>query len=262
MQSLLIKMRFNGQELSTGTGFVADTAIGPVLVTNRHNVTGRRNDDGTLLSKTGAVPNEIVIVHNRVSAIKDAVGGWVEHVEPLFDDEKPRWREHPWLGPKADFVALPLTQLENVRLLPYNFSLDGIQIPIAPAQPVSVIGFPFGITAGGSLGVWATGFIASEPEVNYNDLPILLIDCRTRQGQSGSPVIAFRSAGTVMNTDRGVGYSDLTMYRIIGIYSGRINDQSDIGIVWKASAIVELLDSFAPRKANFGFGSIAQFLKS
>jgi hypothetical protein len=31
--------------------------------------------------------------------------------------------------------------------------------------------------------------------------------------------------------------------RFLGIYSGRNNEQSDLGIVWKASSIKELVDS-------------------
>ena len=30
---------------------------------------------------------------------------------------------------------------------------------------------------------------------------------------------------------------------LLGIYSGRINKESDLGIVWKTSAIKELIDS-------------------
>jgi hypothetical protein len=29
--------------------------------------------------------------------------------------------------------------------------------------------------------------------------------------------------------------------RLLGIYSGRINDESDLGIVWKVSAVAELI---------------------
>jgi len=59
-------MRFNGQALATGTGFVVDSSSGPALITNRHNV----------------------------------------------------------LKEKADFVALPLKQINGVQTYPYN-----------PAQP-------------------------------------------------------------------------------------------------------------------------------
>lgn len=31
--------------------------------------------------------------------------------------------------------------------------------------------------------------------------------------------------------------------RFLGIYSGRINPESDLGIVWKASAVAEIVDA-------------------
>lgn len=238
VQSLLIQLQFDGQPLSTGTAFVATASSGQVLITNRHNVTGRdQNTDRPLSSSTGAVPNEVVVIHNR----NGRLGQWVSRVEPLFDGAVPRWREHPTLGSKADFVALPLTQLVDVECYPHDVANVGPEIFVGPADPVSVIGFPFGVSAGGAFGVWATGFLASEPHVNFADLPIQLVDCRTRRGQSGSPVIAYRSGGMVpmVNGDT-VAFSG-PVYRFIGIYSGRINDESDLGIVWKASAIQELL---------------------
>jgi hypothetical protein len=105
---------------------------------------------------------------------------------------------------------------------------------------VSVVGFPFGIAAGGGLPIWATGFIASEPQVDYEHLPIFLIDCRSRPGQSGSPVIAYRSGGAV-TTGGGVSVFTGSVFRLLGIYSGRINEQSDIGRVRKTTAIQELV---------------------
>jgi hypothetical protein len=32
-------------------------------------------------------------------------------------------------------------------------------------------------------------------------------------------------------------------WRLLGVYSGRINEQSDLGMVWKLSAIRELVAS-------------------
>ena len=115
------------------------------------------------------------MIHNR----KGTPGQWVTSVEALFSNGVPRWREHPALGAKADFVALPLTQLDNVELLPYDPANPGTNLALGPADPVSVIGFPFGLSAGGAFGVWATGFLASEPIVDFADLPIQLIDCRS-----------------------------------------------------------------------------------
>lgn len=99
------------------------------------------------------------------------------------------------------------------------------------------------MTAGGVFGVWATGFLASEPDIDFNNLPIQLIDCRSRQGQSGSPVIAYRSGGGVALKDGSTGMFSGPVERFIGIYSGRINAESDLGIVWKASAICDLIKS-------------------
>jgi hypothetical protein len=239
VQSLLIEMQFNGQPLSTGTAFVVATVKGPHLVTNRHNVTGRRQDTNAPLSPTGGIPNEIVVVHNR----KGFLGQWVLKKEPLYAGDKPLWKEHPTLGAQADFVALPLSDLTDVEVFPYDPTNPGPAIFVGTADTVSVIGFPFGMTAGGAFGVWATGFLASEPEVDFNSLPIQLIDCRSRQGQSGSPVIAYRSGGMVAMADGGAAAFAGPVWKFIGIYSGRINAESDIGIVWKAAAVQQLIAS-------------------
>ncbi|WP_306028966.1 trypsin-like peptidase domain-containing protein [Stappia sp. MMSF_3263] len=242
VQSLLLQMRFNGQPLSTGTGFVSLSAKGPLLITNRHNVTGRRQDNDKPMSPTGGVPNEVVIFHN----LKGQLGSWDTRIEPLYsdpDNEKFCWVEHPALGAKADFVALPLTQIDNVELYPYDLANSGPDMAIGPSEVISVIGFPFGITAGGLFPVWATGFIASEPMVDFENLPIQLIDCRSRQGQSGSPVLAYRSGGMVAMADGSSAAYGGPVSKLVGIYSGRINAESDLGIVWKTKAILELVNS-------------------
>ncbi len=239
VQSLLIEMQFNDQPLSTGTAFVVNSPKGPHLITNRHNVTGRHQETNAPLSPTGGIPNGIVVVHNR----KGNLGQWVPRPEVLYIGGAPRWREHPTLGSKADFVALPLSNLNDVDLFPYDPANAGPPISVGPADSVSVIGFPFGMTAGGAFGVWATGFLASEPDLDFNGLPVQLIDCRSRQGQSGSPVIAYRSGGMVTLANGGSGVFGGPVWKFIGIYSGRINSESDLGIVWKASAIQELVQS-------------------
>ncbi len=237
VMSLFIAMRFNDQQLATGTGFVAQTAKGPVLITNRHNLTGRDQNTDQPLSLTGGLPNNVTILHNQ----KGRLGGWVNRKELLFEDERPLWHEHPHLGPKADFVALPLTKLDDVELYSYDPSNPGYDLHIGPADVISVIGFPFGIGAGGGLAIWATGFMASEPDIDQDDLPKFLIDCRTRRGQSGSAVVAYRNGGWVQKIGGGSAAVSGPVWRFLGIYSGRINSESDLGVVWRASAIAELL---------------------
>ena len=239
VQSLFVEMRFNGQPLATGTAFVSMTKKGPALITNRHNVTGRSQADGSPLSTTGGVPNELVVIHNR----RNALGQWIKKQEPLFNGEAKRWQEHPRLGQRADFVALPLTDLDDVEIYPYDPSNPGADILVGPSDIVSVVGFPFGLRAGGSLAVWATGFMASEPDIDLDGLPIFLVDCRTRAGQSGSAVIAYRAGGAVATKDRSTAVFSGPVERFLGVYSGRVNSESDLGIVWRADAIAELIGS-------------------
>jgi hypothetical protein len=237
VQSLLIEMAFGSQPLSTGTGFVCESSKGPVLVTNWHNVTGRNPHSKQPLSRTAGIPDFVRIIHNAAQ-----LGQWVAKMEPLYSNGKPRWIEHPSLGDKADFVALPLSDLQDAKVYPYDL-VGGPAIALNPAEAISVVGFPFGLQAGGSLAVWATGFVASEPQIDFNALPIFLVDCRTRPGQSGSAVIMHRNGGAVATQDGSTAMFSGPVTKFQGIYSGRINDQSDLGIVWKSSAISELISS-------------------
>lgn len=244
VMSLFLRMQFQGAPLSSGTGFIVNTRQGSALITNWHNVTGRNPQTGQLLdSQTGAVPSEVVIFHNRAGQL----GTWIPTVEPLYNsDGKPLWREHPMFGQRVDCVALPLTHLTGVQRYPYPLSTEtdnvsSRMIAVTPAEPVSVVGFPFGLRSGGSLAIWATGFVASEPEIDHDDLPLFLIDCRGRPGQSGSAVIAYRAGGMVALDDGSTAAFSSPVWRFLGIYSGRINDQSDLGMVWKARAIEELI---------------------
>ncbi len=103
----------------------------------------------------------------------------------------------------------------------------------SPAETVSVIGFPFGLTTTGKLPVWTTGFLAQELDLVTEEKPIFLIDCRSRQGQSGSPVTAYRVSNyKVINGEKiTTQISPKISWEFLGIYSGRINPESDLGRV-------------------------------
>ncbi len=238
VQSLLIEMRARGNALSVGTAFVVTSKKGHVLVTNWHNLAGRHPETKQPMSPTGALPDEVRIIHNKLNTL----GSWIPVTESLFSNGKPRWSEHPKYAEKVDVVALPLTDSTDVHLYPYDLT-GGPKVHVGPAEPVSVIGFPFGIQAGGSLAVWATGFLASEPDIDFRGLPLMLVDCRTREGQSGSAVIAYRAGGAVSMEDGSTAIMSGPAQRFLGCYSGRINKESDLGLVWKASAVQEIVDS-------------------
>jgi hypothetical protein len=237
--SLLLQLRAStGAVIGTATGFVVERNGHRHLVTNWHVVSGRRGDTGAILSRTGAVPQDLVVLHN----VAGTLGSWVPRVEPLFTPTgAPRWREHPIHGRTIDVVALELTTLAGVDIHPYDPWAAGPGLATAVASGVSIIGFPFGVTGGGGLGVWVRGWIATEPATDYNDLPCFLVDSRTRQGQSGSPVVIFESGGAVAMADGGTAIFGGPVEQFLGVYSGRINDESDLGFVWKASALRDIV---------------------
>lgn len=237
-QSIKIDALADGHQLGHATGFVVQGRRGPLLVTNRHVVTGRDQNTGQPLHKaSGFVPDKLIVHHHG-----PALGGWLPCEEPLYHNQSPRWIEHPTLGAKADFVGLPLSTVYLRSLYPFDPSDPGPPILVQPSDPLSVIGFPFGLSSEG-WPIWSTGFLASEPAIDHDGLPVFLIDCRTRQGQSGSAVIAHRNGGMVNMEGGNVAMYSGHVTRFLGIYSGRINENSDLGIVWKAKALAELVQA-------------------
>lgn len=245
IQSLYIEMYFNDTCLAKGTGFIAESLKGYNLITNRHNVTGRHQLTDEPLHNQNGIPNRILIYHNH----KNRFGYHIPKFEQLKDeDEKIKWREHPIWGSKFDCIALPLKEVEEIDFYPYTPSKPGHDIKISPSDSISIIGFPFGIdslnaTSTNKIAIWVGGLVASEPEIDYEDLPQFLVDCRGRTGLSGSPVIAYRSDGVVKDKGGETVSYDGPAARFLGIYSGRINDKSDLGFIWKAEAIAELINS-------------------
>jgi Trypsin-like peptidase domain len=239
--SLLIEMHVRDEALATGTGFVVVSNGQEFLITNRHNLSGRRNDTDEPMHPSAATPDSVTIVHNQ----KGNLGAWVPRVEPVVAaDGTPLWLEHPRHGRKVDVVALPLTKLNDVEVIPYSIEGQHEDIAIGVSQGVNIIGFPFGLTGGGALGIWSRGSIATEPDTDFNNLPLFLIDSRTRPGQSGSPVVLYFDGGMVPTRDGGAAVYGGPVERLLGVYSGRINAQSDLGFVWKISAVKEILETY------------------
>lgn len=243
-KSLYIEMYYEDTFLSSGTAtLIANNRQSHcTLVTNRHNLTGRHQDTNECLSKMAATPDRInIYFHINQETLGEK---WKKVSLPLYKNGKPSWIEHPTLGAKADVVALNLNWGNDVRRFPYYLEtkLDNMDLFISPSETVSVIGFPFGRSTNNNLPVWATGFMAQEMTTISKDNPVFMIDCRARPGQSGSPVIAFRT-GSYRTFDgekiRSILTAD-TNWEFLGIYSGRVNSESDLGRVWHVSTIKEL----------------------
>ena len=226
---------------------VSTPSEGLYLVTARHNVTGRDQNTGECLSpKTGITPNAITIHHHA----RTGLGNWAKITQRLYDgDGRPAWREHPVYKGQADFVALRISVTADMLIADESwrardtlyYQIGRTYFPIAryPSVPVSIISYPFGQSSTGSYPIWLTGHLASEPDLSYRNLPILLVDCRTRPGCSGAPVIIY-SKGSFNGQDGGTFVVDNDALLPLGIYTGRIRNDADIGMVWKWSAVCDL----------------------
>lgn len=163
----------------------------------------------------------------------------------LYDNnEKNIWLEHPIYKDKVDVVALKIEKYDE-KTFCHNIISD--YKPIV-TESVFIIGYPFGFHVNpriGRYGIWSTGVVASDPDLDLNikgnQLPAFLVDAKTRHGQYGSPVIYYKNAGMVRQKDDSYSWQSQTTYGI-GIYSGRINKDSDLGYVWKWSLIQEIIN--------------------
>lgn len=231
--SLFLFLFKGGKPIGTATGFVVEHESIKHLVTNRHVVRGVKDS-----TRDVPPPDQIRIMHNR----EGQMGSWIPVLEPLYDDQGfPLWLEHP-AHPEYDVIALPLTALEGVAIYTHD-PWEKAYMAVSVTDALSIVGFPFGVTGGGFFGVFTRGFIATEPYVAWNNLPAFLIDSRTRSGQSGSPVIEFLPRGGVTHSAQGMHIGSQTVEHFFGVYSSRINSESDLGLVWKPLVIREIVES-------------------
>jgi len=232
--SLYVTQSNNGTPIATATGFVVESNGIAYLITNWHVVTGRHPDTNDLVG--AAEPDELRLMHHGKT-----IGTWVESPVSLFDGSGNRtWIEHT-SGSAMDVVAVPLQVPPNATIYPLPLTLADTDMIPEVAMPCSIIGFPLGLTGPGVFPIWKTGHIASEPLLDTRGKPVLLIDATTRGGMSGSPVVLrlsggfrMRSGGTMIGS---AGYRT----KFLGVYSGRLRGDSNIGRVWKPTVVSEIL---------------------
>lgn len=233
--------------LSSATGFVFRKDEEDFLVTNWHNCAGRDPATGECLSSTLGTP-DVVVTFFRDPLTPAKLG--VEHLSLYKDAEmrEPAWYEHPVHGKRVDVVVLPLpAELSSkYRLYPINALDFSSQFKEEVADDAFVIGYPFSDLSYSQLPIWKRASIASEPDVDVDSLPKMLIDTATRAGLSGAPVIMQRvglhgAKGGTVSGDTIIG----RIRNFIGVYSGRIgNDdmKAQLGIVWKARVVLEIIE--------------------
>src|SRR5262249_16465295 len=109
-----------------------------------------------------------------------------------------------------------------------------------------------GLITGAPSPVWKRGTIATDPTFDPGGLPQMYVDSATRQGMSGSVVIARHIVvGRPIKKKDGTSTNPL-IYPVsdvvLGIYFGRLGAdhiQAQLGIVWKRRVIEETVDGNA-----------------
>jgi hypothetical protein len=230
---------FNDIELASATAFTIEFNKTSYIVTNWHVVTGRNSDTNECLDKKyAAVPNKLRVRFHS----KAGLGHWTTADVDLFDEaQKALWQEHP-LGKKVDVVVIPLPAKVTVKvaLFPLDLALAATDMLATPALPVSVIGYPLGLSAGESWPIWKTGHIASDPDLDFEaGRPAFLIDATTRSGMSGSPVVLRLDSYSKSDGTQVLAGGVTTKF--MGIYSGRIHEMSEVGRVWRPFVLSEIL---------------------
>lgn len=238
--ALVIPTTETGYALASASGFILWRDGRPFLLTNLHVVSGRHFEDGKVLSRDGATPAKVAITFAGCAAHQVAVD--------LFDsDERGVWLEHP--SRRSDVVAIPMNAefapppVESQFPDPGALGLEDYQLLVRRVGDVIIAGYPFGLREDSGGPIWTRGMVSTDPETDYNNRQAFLIDSRTRIGQSGSMVIAQASGLWPHDPDGEIIVDDrITLVRFMGIYSGRVHNDSDLGYVWNWSCIADIID--------------------
>lgn len=242
---------------ASGSGFLTESQGNFFLITNLHNLSGWDWDQKKALSAKGWVPRKVAIELCYVVEVIDQKTNAYVYRDIEFDlidhGDYPLWYVHPTLFENVDVAALPLGTVHDIisrcaestamGTIPVN-QHEWVNFSPAAGDDAMVLGFPFGMRGGSKFPVWKRASIAFEPDVDVDGLPKTMIDTATRQGMSGSLVLAVRRGFSMPD---GGTFADSVFgesIRPLGVYSGRIGDDElgvQLGIVWKMSAVNEIV---------------------
>jgi hypothetical protein len=243
MRPLYLEVFYGDLRLANATCFSWKDNDSAHLITNWHVVSGRHPDTGQPLTEHAGVPDRMEVFLHR----EGRLGAWARHSVPLWDRQgRPIWLEHPQHAGKVDVVAVPFACPNGLTDYPLNI-VEFTDFRLAVGQDVFILGFPHGMAGGGAFPIWKRGSIASEPGIDFANLPCVLIDSGTRTGMSGAPVIAQFTGWHAEDPER-PSLTDWmgTALSFLGVYSARLPGQMEaetqqVGIVWKAAALRDII---------------------
>lgn len=226
-----------------GSGFFWEFAGTIHLITNWHNVTGVNPITNRMMS--GAFfPNRIQFSYCRSANDASEMFYFDTATVDLYRGDFPQWLEHP-LGREVDCVSIPVSFPDDLgfKSVPMNRHSWQDALTAAIGMECFIIGYPKGLTGPGATPIWKRASIASEPSLDYDEKPVLLVDTASRPGMSGSPVIlrhhgVFAPDGIIEKSFFG------TVQNFLGIYSGRLGDDDlgvQLGRIWKGYVVDQII---------------------
>lgn len=237
--------------LGIATWFLYEYLEEIYLVTNRHVFTWRHQDTWRLLSETWAEPEKLVLyIPQSISQWNwQSMLKWIKHNLELEINWEKIWKWHS--NEKIDVVLLKfnITNWIKAPFKPINKNkLFDFSIEIS--DQVFVLWYPSWITAWKKLPIWKKWTVASEPSINYEDLPRFIIDTSTREWMSWSPVI-WRTDILIWSWENWEMLDDDyfgTHFNFLWIYSWRLysKDENDnfitqLWVVWKKEVIEDII---------------------
>ena len=257
--------------LGTGSAAVYKHPNGVYIITAKHVVTGINIETQEYLDKDGFVPRRLRTCFAHSGSLEPM---WVES-DLVDNDNNPLWLEHPThsnidvacvrlpneivpaealIAPHDPYRRIVLEDLIDPEVR-HSITLDNPheEVPLTVPSQLFVIGFPFGARGTWPAALWVTGHVASEPDLDYDDQPYFLIDARTREGLSGAPVVRHLPAGSIVNVGETVWETGAPATELVGIYSGRLNEDADLGRVWRATVVRDILEANDPGPLDVEF---------
>lgn len=240
LQSLHIETYRDNKPLKTATGFIIFNKNKYYLITNWHVVTNKNSWNKKWIDNTIQVePNKLKIFH---VINENIVKYQIVNLED-FDGTK-YYKEYQFNTEMVDVVSIPIFNQPGIKYYPVDYKTNQKDIYLEPTERIFICGFPLGKHSAPYLPIWKSGLIASEPEIDQQNKPIMWIDVESFGGMSGSPTYYISSNIKYKPKDnKTTSTSNLfgTSTFFIGIFSHRI-DSIGIGCLWKAPFLEKLFD--------------------
>lgn len=243
LSTVKLELCCNRVLLGPATGFLWQYNSSNYLVSNWHVFSGMNNETGEVIHSSKYTPDS-VILRVPVGPVESQQSQKIELA--LTDEAGNRtWLQHPDYGRTADIGVVCLSDLKGKQVFPLNRAPNMFEdLFVRAGDEVTILGFPKGLDRQLGFPLWKRGSIASEPEILYDDLPLFVVDSATRNGMSGSPVIA-RQRGSREHKDESHELAQGVSYRFMGVYSGRYSSKDELdaqlGRVWHSYLVDETI---------------------